>query len=290
VSTPSKPPKSDQGRRFAPRVPFEEYKERFKEFFNLKRENGIIEVRAHTRGGEVQWSREVHEGWGRIFQFVGADPENEVMIITGTGEHWIAGMDKVTMASMVEKAEANPKAFAEDTYDGWYVDGSRLLDALLWDIPIPTIGAINGPGMHTEFPLLCDLTICTADTQFFEAHMPIGVAPGDGQFLVWQQLLGLKKANYFMLTGEPIDAKSALEWGLVNGVVPREELIPRAWELAEVMMKQPRVVRRLTSQLMKRPWRRLFTEDFNMHFAHECFAVNVTGMGRANPGPSSKKD
>jgi len=289
MSTASKLPKSEKG-TFAPRIHFEEYKERFKEFFILKRENGIIEVRAHTRGGEVQFSPEIHEGWGRLFQFVGADPENEVMIITGTGKNWIAGIDHATWSKMVKVAEANPKAFRESTYDGWYVDGSRLLEAFLWDIQIPTIGAVNGPGVHTEFPLLCDLTICTTDSRFSEDHMPVGIMPGDGNFLVWQQLLGLKKANYHALMGKPISAQRALEWGLVNEVVSRERLLPRAWELAEMIMKQPRVVRRLTSQLMKRPWRRLFTDDFNMHFAHECFAVNVSGLGHTNLGSLPKED
>src|SRR4030042_955216 len=64
-----------------------------------------------------------------------------------------------------------------------------------------------------------------------------------------------------------IGAKTPLEWGLVNEVLPREKILPRAWEIAEKIMKQPRIIRQLTHQLTTRPWKRLLVNDFQVHTA-----------------------
>ena len=61
--------------------------------------------------------------------------------------------------------------------------------------------------------------------------------------------------------GAHIDASRALEWGMVNEVLPREQLLGRAWEIAERIVRLPRTPRRLTHQLMVRPWKRELVDD-----------------------------
>ncbi len=256
--------------KFVPDVPFAEYQERFKDHFVMTRTDGIIEVRMHSRGETARWSFELHRALPQMFQMVGADRENEVMILTGTGRHWLRELDKESF----EAQESDEQVFRETNYDMWYVDGSKLQENMLWSMDIPVITAINGPGFHQEFGLLADFTLCTDDTRFVEPHLLVGLVPGDGLFLTLQQLVGLKRANWAMYMLEGISAQQALEWGLVNEVLPRERLLPRAWEIAEKLMRLDRVVRRLTTQVARRPWRRLFTDDFQMHFAHEMFAAN----------------
>jgi enoyl-CoA hydratase/carnithine racemase len=74
-----------------------------------------------------------------------------------------------------------------------------------------------------------------------------------------------------------MDAKTALELGLVNEVVPREKLMDRAWELAEmILQRNTRLTRRMTSQIVKHPWKRLMTDEFKLHFAHEMYAIHGT--------------
>ena len=65
---------------------FEQYKERFKEHYKLtRRPDGVILAEAHTKGGSIQLSVENHRSVGQLFKTIGADPENEVMIFSGTG-------------------------------------------------------------------------------------------------------------------------------------------------------------------------------------------------------------
>lgn len=248
---------------FVPPYSFDEYSRRLAEHFIMKRENGIVEVRFHTNGSEVLWSMEVHRALWQMFQAIGQDPENEVMILTGTGDSWIMNRD-------MDSYRDNPAG----AFDVWYRDSTKLVESLLWSVDIPVIAAVNGPGFHTEFGLLCDLTIAAEDAVFFEPHFSIGLAPGDGQFLTYQALMGVKRAAHVMyLRDQGITAAEALEWGLVGEVHPRERLLPRAREMAEQLMKQPRTVRRLTTQLARRPLRRAVQDDFGMHIGHETFGV-----------------
>src|SRR5271163_2783949 len=132
--------------------------------------------------------------------------------------------------------------------------------------------AINGPGFHTEMCLMCDITICTEDTIIYDLHYDIGSVPGDGVHSCFQELLGVKRAAYALLTGQAIDAKTALEYGMINEIVPREKVIERAYTLADHIMTQPRTTRRLTTQIVRRPWRQRITNDLDGGFGIQMFA------------------
>ena len=85
-------------------------------------------------------------------------------------------------------------------------------------------------------------------------------------------MLGVKRAAYALLTGQAIDAKTALEYGMVNEVVPRAKLLERAWTIADHIMTQPRTTRRMTTQIVRRPWRRQITDSLDGGFAMQMFA------------------
>src|SRR5665213_1549019 len=224
---------------------FEEYKERFKQHYKLERRpDGVILAQAHTAGGSTQLSVENHRSVGQLFKTIGADPENEVMIFTGTGEDFM--MDEDPDGFKLEQEDLQHWA-----YEYAYKDGRINVSSLVNDLEIPTIGVLNGPGFHTEICLMCDITICSEDAIIFDLHYDIGSVPGDGIHSCMMELLGVKRAAYALLTGEAIDAAKALEYGLVNEAVPRERLIGRAYEIADHIMSQPRVTRRLTTQIVR---------------------------------------
>lgn len=255
-----------------PHLEFQEYKELFKEHFLLERdERGVVVAQAHTNGGEAIWSLELHRAYGQLFHAIGVDPKNEVLILTGTDDVWMMDMDRDSFGAIEQSTEQ----YQRETFHWYYRDGTKMQEALLWDIEIPTISIINGPGQHTEVALLCDLTLCATDAYLFEAHYKVGLAPGDALFLVLQQLLGPKRANYALYTGQNISAEQALEWGLVNEVLPRDQLLPRAREIADMILEQDGLIRRLTTQIVKRPWHKAFVEDFRMQFGHQMWGAMV---------------
>jgi hypothetical protein len=131
---------------------------------------------------------------------------------------------------------------------------------------------INGHASHSEICLMCDLTLCAEEAMIFDPHFTMGSVPGDGIHSCLQELLGVKRAAYALLTGQRIDARTALEWGMVNEVLPRDQLLGRAWKLADHIMSQPRVTRRLTTQIIRRPWKRRITDDLDGGFGIQMFA------------------
>ena len=156
-------------------------------------------------------------------------------------------------------------------YEYAYKDGRINVSSLINDIEVPTIGVLNGPGFHTEIVLMCDITLCAEDATIFDLHYDIGSVPADGIHNCFQQLLGVKRAAYALLTGEAITPQEALEWGMVNEVLPREELLDRATTIAGHIMRQPRITRRLTTQIIRRPWKKRIVDDLDGGFGIQMF-------------------
>ncbi len=202
------------------------------------------------------------EAWMNI----GLDPDNEVLILTATDPYWIAEFDKESFAAWDATIDPDLR------FNGLYRP-LKSVENFLWGIDIPTIGAINGPGsVHCNFALLCDITICTPDFVIRDDHFKGGHIPGDSMGLLLQNFIGTKRAAYMMYNlDKGIDAKTAQEWGIINEVLPREKILPRAWEFAEQIIKQPRPVRRMTHQLTVRPLKRLFTDDYMFHITAEMY-------------------
>jgi enoyl-CoA hydratase/carnithine racemase len=247
----------------------EEYSKWFAEHLYFERKNGILLVRMHTKGGPVKWSFQMHQALSEAWSIIGHDQENEVMILTATDPYWIGDFDHSSFQEV--EASRNPDL----KYNTGYHDCTKLVENFIWDIDIPTIAALNGPGLHTEFAFLADITLCTPDFVLHDDHFRIGFVPGDGQTLVHQQLFGPKRAAYMAYLIEGLNAMTCLELGAVNEVLPKDKLIPRCWEIAEAIMKQPRSIRRLTHQLTIRPWKRIHMEDFQVHTGHEFYGTEL---------------
>jgi enoyl-CoA hydratase/carnithine racemase len=253
---------------------FEEYSRTFQDFFAMTRRDGIIELRMHTDGGPYRQSWAGHNAWGEVWTEVGRDPENEVVILTGTGDRWLtADLDEIWHTPFAH--------WTTDSKLKMHTDMIKLLEGFVFGIEVPTIAAVNGPGGHLELAELCDITLCTPDVGFSDPHFVIGSPPGDGLMLTMQQTMGFKRAAYHAYTGARIDARTALELGMVNEVVSRDDLVPRAWALAEMIMKRPRLSRRLTHALTVQPWRRALVDDLRLQAAHQLFAMSLDEDGAA---------
>lgn len=273
-------------------VPFEEYKEMFKDWFIMKRENGILEVRMCMDGGPAKWCYGVHKGLGLICKYIAQDLENQVLIITGTGDQWLGFPDFEYLQLLQDNCEYDPIKYNQQTYDEWYKDGVAELRNFIFDLEIPTIAAINGPSPvgHTEFALACDLTLCTPDVCFREGHYGVNLVPGDGQYLAMRHLIGDKRMNYLVYTQENVDAQKALEWGLVNEVVERDKLMERAYELANQIMKAPYHTRRLTHRVLTAEWRRDLEANFDFQFACEGWAATMVPPNEGNAQVAKEMD
>lgn len=250
---------------------FEQYKSSYEKFIALTRENGVIECRFHHEGGPAVHSWEAHHAWREAWIDIGRDRKNEVLIVTGTGDRWQIGNPEVWTTPFREWDREEQLAL--------FHDSRRLIENMVFNIDIPTIGIINGPGTHCELATLCDITLCAEDADFFDPHFLGGTPPGDGMALILQRTIGVKRAAYYAYTGQCIDGRTAVELGLANECLPREELLPRAREIAGMMMERSKMTRHLTHAILSRPWKQAVVQDMGFHLMHQSCEMTTDREG-----------
>jgi enoyl-CoA hydratase/carnithine racemase len=234
----------------------------------FERTDGVLELIMHSRGGEAQWGsspNSLHAELGSAFFDLARDPENKVVILTGTGRSFVASMDR---------QERQPEPTLAEMWDRIYDEGISLLENLL-SIPVPVIGAVNGPAfIHAELAVLSDIVLAAEHAEFADlAHAPGNCVPGDGVHTVWPMLLGPNRGRYFLLTGQKLSAQQALELGVVSEVLPADELMPRARQLARQLAALPRRQLRHTRTVLVRHIRRRLREDLDIGLAVEALAM-----------------
>ena len=235
--------------KFIPLIKFEEYAPKFKQHFNLtKREDGVVLAELATNGGDLKWSLEQHRANWQLWMYLAQDSDVEVVILTNHGKDWIRYWDNNSF--LIEDENE-----AWSTYELEYIDGRRGIQYLVNNLEIPTIGAIRGSGEHMELGMLMDITLMADDVIFSDTHFGQMLVPGDGIAFTFQSTMGIKRASYAMLTNQVITAQEAYDWGMVNEVLPYDEVVPRAYEIADLLMQQHRTIRRLTVQVCRKPWK-----------------------------------
>ncbi len=235
------------------RVQLEDYQDKY-ETIRFTRKNGTLVMRLVTDDGPLVWNRRAHAEMEEAFLNIGRDRENQVVIITGTGD---------AFSGPVPDASDNRK-YHHQTPDEWGELGweANRLHSNMLAIDIPMIAAINGPAArHAEIPVMCDIVIAS-DTASFQdsAHYVGGLVPGDGVHIVFPLIMGLNRGRYFLLTGQVLDARQAQEYGLVSEVMAMDKLMPRAHELAEKIMQQPELNRRYSRTLLVEDLKRKMNE------------------------------
>lgn len=228
----------------------------------FERHDGILLMTLHTDDGSVRWSGVAHGQLADAFADVAADPENLVVILTGAGDEFTG-----PHGSAATFPGASPS-----TWEPAHRAATRLLANLL-DVSVPMISAINGPVLrHCEIPLLSDIVLASETAVFKDSsHFVVGLVPGDGGHLVLPLIMGLTRARYFLLTGESVDARRALEYGMVNEVVAPDQLLPRAWEVARALAKQPPLALRYTRMCFTHTLRQLVASN-------QGFGLMLEGM------------
>lgn len=150
---------------------------------------------------------------------VASDETIRVAIITGNGKSFCSGVD---LDAVKTENIFDPRG-----------DGYDLVEAVN-ACPKPLIGAINGVAITggLEIALNCDFLIASERATFADTHAKVGIHPGWGMTQLLQDAIGQNRAKQMSLSCQFIGADKALQWGLVNEVVPHEMLLPRTTQIA----------------------------------------------------------
>jgi len=218
-------------------------------------------------------------GMREAVEAVKADPDTRVLIITGAGRAFCSGMDINVWAGPEAKedtkdeknTEGKEKAEARGISGrsiSWREVDSHRFCLSLMSLEKPVIAAVNGPavGGGCDIALMCDIRIASDKAVFGEFYVRRGILPDEGGVYLLPRVVGTSWACELMFTGKTIDATQAERIGLVNRVVPHDQLLDAARELATNIIKMPP----LAVQMAKRAlyWKERVAEfERSLHYA-----------------------
>ncbi|MCC5859629.1 MAG: enoyl-CoA hydratase/isomerase family protein [Ectothiorhodospiraceae bacterium] len=171
---------------------------------------------------------QLHEELAQIFTDVAADPECDIVVLTGAGRAFSAGGDIGWMQKMIDEPEAFEKTAME---------AKRIIFSML-DCEKPVIAKVNGhaAGLGATIALFSDVIFAAEDARIGDPHVSVGFVAGDGGAVIWPQLVGYARAKEFLMTGEMLKAKRAEDMGLINYAVPSDELDARVDQFVQQLL------------------------------------------------------
>lgn len=176
------------------------------------------------------------------------DRSVRAMVLTGEGRSFCAGGNVKSMRDKTGLFAGSP--FDQRTH---YRTTVQTIGRALWELEVPVVAAINGHaiGLGLDISLMADVRIMAEDALVAESYVKLGIIPGGGGAWLLPRAIGLARASHMTLTGEAIDAATALAYGLVSEVLPAEQLLPRAQEIARGIAANPGHATRMAKRLMR---------------------------------------
>lgn len=197
----------------------------------VEKQDGIAVVTLNRPEAMNALSKALRSELYKAMTALDADPEVSVVILTGAGTRaFTAGLDLKELGS-------EPGAMGAANAEGADENPVKAIELCRK----PVIGAINGVAITGGFEvaLACDVLIASENARFADTHARVGIMPGWGLSQKLSRLIGLYRAKELSLTGNFLNAKTAADWGLVNRVVPADELMTVAKKLAADMATIP---------------------------------------------------
>lgn len=175
------------------------------------------------------------------------DKSVRAVILTGSGTAFSSGGSIQEM----QRQATGPFDAMELRRD--YREGIQRLPLALFNLEVPIIAAINGPalGAGLDLACMCDMRIASETARFAESFVKLGIVPGDGGAWLLPRIIGLSRAAEMTFTGKMIDAQCALQWNLVSQVVPPDQLLTTAKQLADAIAMNPPHAVRLAKRLIR---------------------------------------
>nr|WP_315593434.1 enoyl-CoA hydratase/isomerase family protein [uncultured Cupriavidus sp.] len=209
----------------------------------------------------------MHRELAEIWRDISADPEIRVAIIRGEGKGFSAGGDLALVEDMANDFETRTRV--------WHEARDLVYNVINCDKPI--VSAMHGPavGAGLVAGLLADISIASKSARIVDGHTRLGVAAGDHAAIVWPLLCGMAKAKYYLMLCEAVSGEEAERIGLVSLAVEEDELVAKAFEVANRLAAGSQTAIRWTKYALNN-WLRMAGPAFDTSLALEF-------MGFAGP-------
>lgn len=240
------------------------------DFLLIEREGPILMVRMNRPDTHNALTEVPHmEEFGALCRSVRRDPSVKVIVLTGNGRSFCAGGNVKDMRDRLGMFAGTPYEIRDN-----YRNGIQTIPLALYEAEVPVIAAINGPaiGAGLDLACMCDIRIASDRARFAESFVRLGIVPGDGGAWLLQRVIGTPRATIMALTGETIDAATALDWGLVTDVVQPDKLETAALDMARRIAVNPSPAIRMTKRLLREAQHMRLDSLLEMSAAYQALA------------------
>lgn len=199
----------------------------------IERTDGIATLTMNRPESMNALSVELKEALLDATRDASSDPSVRAVVLTGTGRGFCVGQDLREHVALLEAGDEAPLSTVSKHYNPLVLTIARM--------PKPVIAAVNGmaAGAGAGLAFACDFRFAARSAGFLLAFANVGLTLDSGVSWTLPRLIGQARATALAILAEPISAESALEMGLVNGVVDQEQLVPTVQELASRLAAGP---------------------------------------------------
>ncbi len=208
------------------------------------------------------FSGPMHYSMSRIWDDVQDDPEVNVVVLTGAGRAFSAGGNVIAMQQKINRPEI---------WDATSVPEAKRIVFRMLECDKPIIARLNGHavGLGATVALLCDIIIAAEHAKIGDPHVSAGLVAGDGGSLMWPQLIGFARAKEYLFTGDLMSAAEAHRIGLINHVVPADQLDEKVYGLARRLAAGAMKSIRWTKQVINIPLRQIAHSTMDLSISLE---------------------
>ncbi len=202
--------------------------------------------------------------WAEALEDARVDSDVRVVILTGNGRGFCAGADLRSGSGIGDGGAGAPPTAASRR--NWLRDGVHAVPRAVQLLDKPYIAAVNGAavGAGMDMASMADIRIASDSAKFAMSYVKVGLVPGDGGCYFLPRIVGMAKALEMIWTGDFVDAEEALRIGYVTKVVPADDLLGAAHELAMRLAAGPAVAIQLAKRLAYRSTTASWNEAFEL--------------------------
>jgi len=234
------------------------------ETLRFSQSSAVLTVTIHRPDSLNAVNAKLHAELSRVFSEIAQDASVEAVVLTGEGRAFSAGGD-IAWFRNITPAQL----------DALFVEARKIIVDLI-ELPQPIISAINGvaAGLGATLALFCDMIYAADNARISDPHVRIGVTAGDGGAAIWPLLVSLARAKEYLMTGDSLTAAEAERIGLVNHVVPADQLLETAQAMARRLATGSRMAIRSTKASLNKHLRDSvnLVLDTSLALEKECFS------------------
>ncbi|MCY1206644.1 Short-chain-enoyl-CoA hydratase [compost metagenome] len=234
------------------------------ETLSFSQSGAVLTLRLNRPQALNAVSATLHTELSRVFAEIAADASVDAVVLTGEGRAFSAGGDLEWF-----------RGITPAQLDALFVEARKIILDLV-ELPQPIVSAINGvaAGLGATLALFCDVIYAADNARISDPHVRIGVTAGDGGAAIWPLLVGMSRAKEYLMTGDSLTAVEAERIGLVNHVVPADELVAQAQALAARLAGGSRMAIRSTKASLNKHVRDAvnLVLDTSLSLEKECFS------------------